>query len=68
MYDNSPKINSVDPDNLYPGIRVYDRDSYREGEIIKIEYQGRGLPDILVVFDGADRPVNSMDYPNMVVI
>jgi hypothetical protein len=68
MYENNTKISSIDPNNLYPGIRVYDRDSYREGEIIKIEYSGSGLPDILVVFDGADRPVNSADYPNMVII
>lgn len=68
MHETSLKIKYIDPNNLYPGIRVYDRDSNREGEIIKIEYSSRELPDILVVFDDSDRPVNANDYPNMVVI
>lgn len=68
MHENNKRLSSVDPNNLYPGILVYDRDSHRTGEIIKIEYSGRGLPDILVVFDNSDRPVNSSDYPNMVII
>jgi len=68
MYENNKRLNSVDPNHLYPGIHVYDRDSHRTGEIIKIEYFGRGMPDILIVFDDSDRPVNSLDYPNMVII
>ena len=68
MYENNRLLRAVDPNSLYPGIRVYDRDSHREGEIIKIEYSGRGMPDILVVFDGSDRPVNSVDYPGIVIL
>jgi hypothetical protein len=58
----------VDPIYLYPGIRVYDKDSRREGEIIKIESNGRGLPEVLVVFDNSDSPVDAVNYPNMVVL
>jgi hypothetical protein len=68
MYEDAVPLVYIDPNNLYPGMRIYDRDSYRTGEIIKIEYSGRGLPDVLVVFDNSDSPVNSLDYPNMVVI
>lgn len=68
MYENNTKLRFLDPNNLYPGLLVYDRDSHRTGEIIKIEYEGRGIHDIIVVFDGSDTPVNSIAYPNMVVI
>jgi hypothetical protein len=68
MNEKNVLVRSVDPNNLYPGIRVFDRASNREGEIIKIEHQGRGLPDIFVVFDDSDRPVITHDYPNLVII
>jgi len=61
-------LRATDPLSLYPGIRVYDKGSHRTGEIIKIETNGRGLPDVLVVFDNSDRPVNSLDYPGLVII
>lgn len=61
-------IRLADANNLYPGIRVYDKDSRRQGEIIKIEGNGRGMPDILIVFDNSDAAVNALDYPNMVIL
>lgn len=60
-------LRSIDPNRLYPGLMIFDPHSHRDGEIIKIEYHTRELPVILVVFDGADRPVDAYDYPEMLV-
>jgi len=67
--DNETKslLSRVDPNNLVPGCRVYEPSSHREGEIIKIERGGRGLPDIIFVFDGSDTPCDAYDYPGLVV-
>jgi hypothetical protein len=58
----------ANPLDLYPGIRVFDKGSRRQGEIIKIEIDGRNLPEIFIVFDNSDTPVNAIDYPNLVIL
>ena len=58
-------LRNVDPVKLYPGIEVIDPVTTRLGEIIKIEFKGRELPDILIIFDGTDTPVNAQDYPDL---
>lgn len=68
MYETNALLRFTDPNSLCPGMRIYDRSTGREGEIIKIEYEGRGLPTILIVFDRSDTPCNSADYKDLVLI
>jgi hypothetical protein len=67
--DNSSYVflRYVDPNSLRPGLKVIDPYTSRAGEIIKIEYFNRGVPEILVVFDHSDTPVNAADYPQLKV-
>jgi hypothetical protein len=61
-------LRSVDPIKLYPGLEIVDPATRRHGEIIKIEFSGRQMAEILIVFDDSDTPVNAQDYPNLEVV